>query len=356
MDSVGVRALVRRSAGWPAGGLAQRLNWHPGMNRHALLLALITYLITPSLGCFDLWFEPAGDDPWAPCAPRVRGEVNPAGTHSLFVVDSVRFATSWDEVNTVLGMDFDQLEPLRNDNLLGGVLATVFGGLGTNVESIVASMIADGRILHLIDVQSVGRQTADGVGVSVFLGLDLDGDPGDNFTGVETFGVVDPFAGETMVGAVTNGHIEAELGAMPLQIALPGSEEPFVLNLGAARIEADFDDDRLIGLIGGVLSEAQVQDEFLPIVHTAMARSIALQCEQGVCEPGSNGAVFLDLFDSDGDGELSLDEVRENDLIRALLAPDLDLFDENGLMAPGCDMTTESLSFVVGFTAVPAQF
>ena len=331
-------------------GLARRLNWLSGMNRYTVSLALAVFLFTPNLGClFDALYEPGGY-----CAPQEPGPVE--GAHSLFVVDSVRFPANPLEASSEMSMDFDGVEPIRKENALGQVLGTVFGSLGTDIDGIVASMIADGRILHLIDVQSVSRDTSASVGASVFLGFDLDEDPSDNFTGTETFGVVDPFAGQTMTGRINDGNIVVALGAMPLQLALPGVEEPFVLNLAAARMEAAFDGDMLVGLIGGVLSEEQVQNEFLPIVHTVIARSVALQCDQGVCEPDSNGAVFLDLFDSDGDGEVSLEEVVDNELVKALTEPDLDLFDESGAMVPGCDDVRESLSFVVRFTAVPAQF
>ena len=138
-------------------------------------------------------------------------------------------------------------------------------------------------------------------------------------------------------------------------MASTNTSSPMLAGSGRG-VEATLVDNRLAGVIGGVLDEAQVQDEFLPIVHTALTRSVSRDCDQGVCEPGSDGAIFLGLFDVDGDGALTLDEVRNNELVQTLVEPDLDLFDADGLMAPGCDEVPESLSFAVGFTAVPAQF
>lgn len=334
------------------------------MKHRRLALALISSLIPLASGCLLTPFfdydedEGADGNGFQTCVPWQRAEVDPAGEHSLFVVDSVQFASNTAEA-TMLGMDFDNDNAGRRDNVLGSVLATVFGQLDIDLNVIVAEMIQDGRILHLIDVQTVDRVASQGVGVDIFLGRDTDGDPSDNFSGSEFFEIVErpegP-AGQTMAGIVLGGGIEAEMGAFPMQIALPGHDEPFVLDLSITRIEADLVGDTLSGTIGGVLSEEKVQMDFLPLVHLAITRHVSRDCTTSGCVPGTNGAQFIDLFDRDDDVQVSLEEVVDNELVRALTAPDLDLFDEDGVLNPGCEGVRESLSFSVSFTAVPAQF
>jgi hypothetical protein len=56
----------------------------------------------------------------------------------------------------------------------------------------------------------------------------------------------------------------------------------------------------------------------------------------------------------DGDGAVSIDELRTHALIQSLLQPDLDLFDASG--SPGTDGTLDSLSLGYGFSAVLGTF
>ncbi len=50
------------------------------------------------------------------------------------------------------------------------------------------------------------------------------------------------------------------------------------------------------------------------------------------------------------------DELRMDDLIASILAPDVDLFDSTGAFNPRVDGIKESVSLGVGLTCVPALF
>lgn len=294
------------------------------------------------------------DDSNLHCVPLERQWVDPAGTHTAYVVNSVYLATSPEEALNV-AVNYDGREPTRRENTLGTVLATVFTHLGSDLNGNAEQMIDDGRILHLIDIQTTSEEDATGVGVNLFLGSDSDDDPSDNFSGEESFTIVNPSEGKTLTGEFVEGQLNVGLGEIPLQIALPDTEEPFLLHLTGARIEAQLEGGNLVGSIGGLLSEEQVQGEFMVIVHTAIERSVSLDCQAGECVPDSPGERLLGVFDADDDGFVSLIEVMENELVIALTSPDIDMFDTDGEMNPNCDEVAESLSFAVGFTAVPAQ-
>lgn len=66
------------------------------------------------------------------------------------------------------------------------------------------------------------------------------------------------------------------------------------------------------------------------------------------------------LGDDDGDNDaadrVDSQEVRENDLIAALLSPDVDLLDSDGAFKPRTDGIKDALSLGLGFTAVTASF
>jgi hypothetical protein len=56
------------------------------------------------------------------------------------------------------------------------------------------------------------------------------------------------------------------------------------------------------------------------------------------------------------DGYLGLDEFRDNSLVQALSAADVDILDEWGRYNPLCDKIRDALSVAVSFTAVRANF
>lgn len=270
-----------------------------------------------------------------------------AGDSRRFVVDSVELPASATR-SLELGIDLDGDEQSRPDNGLGNVLSAVFGALDTPIDAKLADEIAAGNILHLIEVVTPSIDDGLEASAQVFLGIDRDGDPADNFSGEERFDVDTGPATQPLIGRVVDGHLSAELGTISLRISFPEVDDPFVLELSDARIEADVDDDALRGRIGGAISEHEIADVLVPAVYQTMVNSVAADCPGGRCEPGSNGETFLTFFDHDSDGMIELREVRESSTVMSLLAPDMDLH--------GCDYTKESLSVGVGFTAVPARF
>ena len=284
------------------------------------------------------------------CDARLRGPIDPMGAHVQYVVDTLTFADP--ERFTPADLDCDGRADHQLDALLVAVYQDVFV---TDLEAITQATVDDGRILHLIDVQTTDTFDAIDVGLQMFVGHDDDGDPTDNFTGAEMFSVDDRAPTAPLAGYIEEGQIFADLGTIPMQIALPGVDDTFVLELSAGYFEGTITADSLIGTVSGSLTTDEVENGFLPIVHATMVAVIEDECAAG-CPPGSRGELLLDAFDSDNDQVLTLEEVRDNQLIDLLLVPDIDLFDSDGYVNPDCDGVRDSLSFAVGVTAVPAQF
>lgn len=297
------------------------------------------------------------------CEPIVRAPIDPGGQVHRFVIDSVHMATDLDEAG-MLAFNLDGDPYCGPDNAIGLVLQVVFDWLDTDGNAVLAELIAEGRILHLLELRTPSLDDADGASLRVYVGSDIDGDPTDNFSGTETFGIDATVASEALAGTVRAGTLDAAVGVVPLQIALPGVDEPFVLSLGTARAELVVDSDgrRAQGRIGGSLTPPQVHDELLPIVWMALARIVEADCPGGTCAPGSRGEDIIDFLEdcSEGsatcDGYLGLDEFRDIGLVQLLSSPDVDLFDDQGRYNPRCDEILDALSVAVSFTAVPADF
>jgi hypothetical protein len=294
------------------------------------------------------------DDESLRCLPHEPGAVDPAGMHEQFVVNAVYLPTTATSSNQ-FAFDLDADPQGRPDNMLGAILSIAdWGGYDLNAES---QMLVDaGEILHLLDVHTSSIDDAEDVGVTLAHAYDLDGDPSDNFSGVEDFGIDSTRGSGTLTGTVTNGRLVVDVGTVPLAVTFPGLDEPFILELRGARMEATFTEDGLEGRIGGAMSPEVVNGTVVPLFHEGLGRIVDSDCVDGVCPDGSFARTLLDLFDDDKDGSISLEELRENTLTSALFSSDVDMFDEDGNLAPGCDGVADSLSVAVGFDAVPARF
>lgn len=319
------------------------------------LLATTLVLSLACAGCGIFFGDDDAHDPdRGPCEPLEAGTIDP-GTTYQYVIDSVDLPTTSAEAS-MFGANLDGDRQGRPDNALGQILSTIAGALGSDYDAKVRELIADGTILHLVEVRASNLEGAAAVGGRLFLGNDLDEDPDDNFSGDESFAIEPGHPTRPMSGAIINGRLDVSLGVLPLRIGIPGVDEPFTLQLSAARLIADVTAEGLDGRIAGVLSEEQVRDGVLPFLLRSFENSLALDCPDGECVPGSQGELYLELFDADGDGSITLEEVENSSLVSALLAPDVDVFDEDRRLNPRCDGVKESLSLGVGFTAVPAEF
>ncbi len=257
-------------------------------------------------------------------------------------------------VNTVeahaIGFDLDGDEHGRVDNNLGQILPWVFRHIDADLNDEIQARIDDGEILQLLDLQSKALDNATNAGLTVSIGADRDSDPSDNFTGEETFAV--ERRGDVMGGEIVDGVLDTKLGNVPIQLTFPGLEETFVLDLVAARVRATIDEHQAGGMIGGALTEDDVDRVLVPGLRLAAQRIIDGDCTAEGCVTGSDGGYLLDWLDENNDGVVSLDEMRNSDFVSSLLAPDVDLFDQYGNPVPRCDWIKDSMSVGIAFTAV----
>lgn len=104
------------------------------------------------------------------------------------------------------------------------------------------------------------------------------------------------------------------------------------------------------GRLTGAIPIGQINNRFVPALARDFQAIVNRDCPtKDTCASGSTGATLLSLFDANGDGQISTAEVRDNNLVKSLLAPDVDLVRANG--KPGHDGVDDALSFGIGFTA-----
>jgi hypothetical protein len=314
------------------------------MGRFATLSGLVALSLSVT-GCDS-------DPPPAP-ACRVPVEVDPAGAHHTFVIDRFHLGESASE-QTAYSLDLDCDGAVENS--LGAALTTVLAFAQVDFDAELRGMLDAGQLLHLIDLQATDLGSAEGAGLTLLHAADLDGDPSDNFGGTEAFGVDERLGRGTIGGRIDGGQLSVGSDTLPLEIGLPGVDERFLAHLVGARVEATIGDGELDGTIAGCILDGEIDTVLVPVIVRGLGRGIARDCPDGTCIPGSFGDSVLEVYDVDGDGAISEQELVENSLTQILLQPDVDLIDatHDGVLAPNVDDIDDCISFAVQFHAVPA--
>lgn len=143
------------------------------------------------------------------------------------------------------------------------------------------------------------------------------------------------------IGEVTAGRVVAEGENVTVPLPLFPGAPILDLPLVRARVEVDATDTTCVGRLGGAMREADVTATLLPAWSAQLADYMAAHPEAAITSDA------MPLYDANGDGAMTADEIRDNAFTQALFQPDLDL-DGDGVK----DATSVSL----GFACEPADF
>ncbi len=125
------------------------------------------------------------------------------------------------------------------------------------------------------------------------------------------------------------------------------------LDLLGAEIAIEVTRDGCIGVIAGGIAAADVERQIMSGIATTSQQAVA---NDAGCPAACGGQArdLLNIFDSNDDDVIAVEEVASSALISALLAPDLDLLDAAG--NPGSDGRNDALSMCVGVSRARATF
>jgi hypothetical protein len=324
-------------------------------------------LLTWVLGVASLGGACGDDGTTAPPPPAVDRD----GIHTQFVIDRILLPTTATQAS-MLGLNIDGDEQGRPDNALGQILATLSsqGGEAVDLQGEIDLAMNQGNIIVLANMQAKSLQTATGVGMWVFLGADPDPAPcdgdvcGRHLAGGASFSISPsspPNPNDVLlVGQNVGGKYTGGPGTVTLELSLIADTDPVVLNLVGARAEVNVSEGGLMnGKLGGAVTEAELNSNVLPAIASLVGDTVARDCSgthPDCCTAGSTGQTLIDLFDTNEDCQVSLDEIRNSNLISSLLAPDVDLFDDTGKFNPRTNGIKDSLSLGIGFSGVPATY
>lgn len=279
----------------------------------------------------------------------------PAATH--YVADRIYVPTNNTEARQ-FGLDINGDGTV--DNQLGMVLATL-SGMGFTIQADNAAALDHGAAITLFDVATFGYADSAYAQMAVLVGNNplpaACTDANDticrhHLTGTASFGVT-PTGATLMAGAFSAGTGIAGPGRVTVQLTFIGAASPVLFPLIGARVKLATASATSIGsvVVGGAVTMTDVDMKVIPGMRDQFAPIVARDCTMLTSPPGcgcvadSTGKTLLGLFDTTPkDCAISEDEIRNNSLIVALLAPDV--------MIEG----QPALSVGVGFTAVGATF
>jgi hypothetical protein len=289
------------------------------------------------------------------CGGGDDGNVVPEGTHYHYVANKVFLPTSNTQARE-FGLDLNNDKTV--DNQLGMVLSTL-AGMGFKLQDTIDSAVAEGSITLLADFQTKDFMNTTAAGIQVFLGdkptMPAACNTGETYDPATGMGCKHHLDGNGMFtiaanspqnaalgGKIVNGTFTGGPGDLSLQIALGGTEA-INLNLIGARAKATMVSEASIGsgtnggiILAGAVTKDDIDTQVIPAIQKQLVPTIARDCTALDMPPGcgcaadSTGKTILGLFDTkkaDGtDGKdcaVSVEEIKNNQLIVSLLSPDV---------------------------------
>jgi hypothetical protein len=102
------------------------------------------------------------------------------------------------------------------------------------------------------------------------------------------------------------------------------------------------------GKLGGGVTVEEFRSKLLPAIADGL--------NQVIKDNEAVANTLLQVFDSDHNGTITIQELENNPLLMLAISPDLDLLDASGQFNPGQDGVKDSYSVGLSFTCVPATF
>jgi hypothetical protein len=222
------------------------------------------------------------------------------------------------------------------DNQLGAIMGVVASFYAVQPE--IDNQINSGALIMLMEVFAQALTDDQQTRLQYHMGNDNDGDPTDNFSGSEEFGLSSTSPTNLILqGGITSGAMKVGPGDLQISLPLmPGSL--VVVDLKKSQVTADVSASGMAnGQINGAIPESDVDQKIIPMMAQMLTNLLA--------DPNIDPGMKI-ILDPNSDGTVTADEIKKNVLISAFLASDVDT---DG------DKTLDALSAGMGFTAVPCK-
>lgn len=277
-----------------------------------------------------------------PASTQTSEAPSTTGIQYHYVTNKLLIPTTQTQVRaSSLNIDGDPQQ--RPDNLVGELL-TLLTSVAPDlaIQPTGDEAVNTGQLITLHVVKADDLTNAQGVSWSIFQGQSSKSTP--RFDGSDKF-MLDSNA--PIIGTLTNGYFSGGPSTAQIRVFLMG--QPMEVDLIGVRLEADLS---VMGCSNGKLGGAVTVDEF----REKLLPSITEGLNQMIKTNPEAANTSLPIFDSDHNGTITAQEIKNNPLLKLAAAPDLDLLDASGKFNPNQDGVKDSYSIGLGFTCVPASF
>jgi hypothetical protein len=299
--------------------------------------------------------RPIDARPDAPADALLDAPMAPLGAHR-YVIDHQHLPTNNNEAR-MYGLDLNNDGNV--DNQLGMVNGTLVG-MGFAVQPVLDHAIDTGSIEMLADVEATDLTTAAQATFALFDGANAMPAPCNgssdttcrhHLAGTATFDVATMSPHDTaLAGSIAAGVVTTGPGTLHLRTAVFGALVDLKLIGARVRLDQPTDTSIMTGVIAGGITQDEIDTSLLPPLQITLTAQIAHDCNALTsppgcgCTSGSAGSTVIGLFDTNNDCAVTLDEIKTNSLIVALLTPDVTID------------AMPALSVGVGVSAVHAAF
>lgn len=268
------------------------------------------------------------------------------GAQYYFVTNKLLLPTTQAQTQEfALNIDADSQNQM--DNKFGELLTLLTSASqGFELQATLDQAINTGQLISLHVVKTNDLVNDPNVMWSIFLGQSAESAPAFNGSDQLTLDSAMP-VNSPIVGTLTNGHFTGGPGMTHIQMMLLG--QIVDVDLIGVHLEADLSANGCTnGKIGGGITSEEFRGNLLP--------AIAEGINQVTKADQTAANTLLPIFDADGNGTITSEELQNNPLLMMAISPDLDLLDGSGNFNPGQDGIKDSYSAGLGFTCVPAIF
>lgn len=288
-------------------------------------------------------FQPT---PTAPISTPTAQVIPSTGIQYYFVTNKLLLPTTKSQTQEfALNVDGDSQN--NKDNKFGELL-TLLASAAPNLElqATLDQAVNTGELVTLHVVQTSDALNDPSVSWSIFLGQRTTSAP--RFDGTDKLTLDPTFPVNTpIIGTLAKGRFIGGPGMTHIKMILLGQSVD--VDLIGVHLEADFNAQGCTnGKIGGGVTVDEFQGNLLPAISDGL--------NQVVKADKTAANTLLPIFDSDGNGIISAQELGNNPLLMIAISPDLDLLDAAGNFNPGQDGVKDSYSIGLGFTCVPVDF
>lgn len=271
----------------------------------------------------------------APGDAPVDAPVDAYVPHYHYVLSKEQWPVSSTEARA-FGFDLDGDPNMTIDNQFGAMVAALKTQYGLDLLTPADEAIAHGTTITLADLATDDLSTSQSSWFTLYQGTNPNPPPcngsadtvcGDHLDGTASFTAATVPRDTPIAGVIGGSQLSAGPGHLTVGLTVFGSTTITLLAAHAALTVAP--NGIMAGTIGGAMTMADIDAKVFPAMQRGITSIIARDCHALSmppacgCVSATQGATLLTHLDSNHDCTVTLDEVTQDSVIKALVHPDV---------------------------------